>query len=50
MISEKEFDMPDVAVLPLAVIGLVVLAGGGGFFFRTLRGRSKRGGENSGDE
>lgn len=37
--------MPDVAVLPLAIIGLAVVAGGGGFFWRTMLGRKKFGGE-----
>lgn len=34
--------MPDVAVLPLAVIGLIVIAGGGGWLFRTLSGRKTK--------
>lgn len=34
--------MPDVAVLPLAVIGLIVLAGGGGWIMRTLAGRKTK--------
>lgn len=41
--------MPDVAVLPLAVVGLAVLAGGGGFFWRTLLGRKKRNAEKRDD-
>lgn len=34
--------MPDVAVLPLAVVGLIVLAGGGGWLFQKLSGRKTK--------
>jgi hypothetical protein len=33
--------MPDIAILPLAAVGLIVVAGGGGWLARTIMGRRK---------
>ena len=33
--------MPDVAILPLAIIGAIVIGGGGGWLLRTLKLKKK---------